>query len=85
MPFMNSISDAVGKKNLLSQSFGDHPVFADEELAVMPLLSYVLELVVPHILHFEDENSRKKIPKRYNSDKTVGQRMHVVEFITYYA
>ncbi len=61
MPFKNSISDSVGKyffKNLLSQSFGDNPVFADEELAVVPLLSHVLELVVPHILHFEDENSR---------------------------
>jgi hypothetical protein len=64
MPFKNSISDAVDKfflKNLLSQSFGDHPVFADEELAVMPLLSHVLELVVPHILHFEDENPGREI------------------------
>jgi hypothetical protein len=68
MPFKNFNSDGVGKiflKNLLSQSFGDHPVFADEELAVMPLLSHVLELVVPHILHFEDENSgtERKIQK----------------------
>jgi hypothetical protein len=74
MPFMNSISDAVGKnflKNLLSQSFGDHPVFADEELAVMPLLSHVLELVVPHILHFEDENSgtERKIQKICNNSR----------------
>jgi hypothetical protein len=72
MPFKNSNSDSEVKfffKNLLSESFGDHPVFADEELAVMPLLSHVLELVVPHILHFEDENSRRKSEDIENTKK----------------
>ena len=58
--------------NLLSKSFGDHTVFADVEFAVVPLFSHVLELIVPHVLHFEDENSAKtrhqfsKIKRRKN-------------------
>ena len=48
-------------KNLLSQRLRDDPVLADEELAVIPLVSHVLELRVPHVLRLEHKDPEAQL------------------------
>ena len=50
----------IKRMNLLAERLGHHPILADEKFAVVPLLPHILQLVVPHILHFEHENSKSR-------------------------
>ena len=48
-----------------AKSFAQHPVLPDEELAVTPLLSNRLQLVVPHVLDLGDDILHGKLYREF--------------------